>query len=274
VTTATKITAGSQDEGDLLKEMIEAHQQNTKMSIDTVVADSRYGKIDNFLLCHDLGKKAHIPPLEQTQRGFGRQRGIFPREAFVYDPDNDRYICPAGEILRKRSYYKKRRHYEYKTSPEICGQCRLRKKCTRSKDGRTLKRHLRQDELDIMLKDIYSRESRKDIKTRQHLSERSFAQSTRYGFKRARWRRLWRMEIQDFLIAAIQNIRILIDHSANRAQSNVIALFGHACSGVKQQRVFMRLVSCPKILWGRIESFYNWSFSAYRFRPTFNYSLL
>jgi hypothetical protein len=274
VTTATTITAGSQDEGDLLEDMIETHHQNTQKAVDTVAADSRYGKIDHYLLCGDLGIKAHIPPLEETQRGSGRQRGIFPREAFVYDPDNDRYTCPAGEILRKRSYYKKRRHYEYKASSEICRQCRLKKKCTRSKDGRTLKRHVRQDELDIMLKDAHSREARKDIKTRQHLSERSFAQSTRYGFKRARWRRLWRMEIQDFLIAAIQNIRILLNHSENRAQSKVIALFGHACSGVQQQRVFMRLVSCPKIIWRRIESFYNWSFSAYRFRPTFNYSLL
>ena len=274
VTTATRITAGSQDEGDLLKEMIETHQQNTQKAVDTVVADSKYGKIDNFLICNDLSKKAHIPPLEEAHRGSGRQRGIFPREAFVYDCEHDRFICPAGEILRKRSYNKKRRHYEYRASSEVCGQCRLQKQCTRAKDGRTLKRHIRQDELDIILRDVHSREARKDIKTRLHLSERSFAHSTRYGFKRARWRRLWRMEIQDFLIAAVQNIRILIDHSANRAQSNVIALFGHACSGVQQQRVFMRLVSCPKIVWGRIESFYNWSFSAYRFRPTFNYSLL
>lgn len=100
--------------------MIETHHQNTQKAVDTVVADSRYGKIDNYLLCGDIGIKAHIPPLEETQRGSGRQRGIFPKEAFVYDPDNDRYICPAGEILRKRSYYKKRRHYEYKASSEIC----------------------------------------------------------------------------------------------------------------------------------------------------------
>jgi len=132
--------------------MIEAHQQNTQKAVDTVVADSKYGKTDNFLLCHDLGKKAHIPPLEEAHRGSGRQRGIFPREAFVYDPEHDHYTCPAGEILCKRSYYKRRRHYEYKASSEVCGQCRLRKRCTRAKDGRTLKRHTRQDELDIMLK--------------------------------------------------------------------------------------------------------------------------
>jgi hypothetical protein len=29
-------------------------------------------------------------------------------------------------------------------------------------------------------------------------------------FKRARWRRLWRQQIQDYLIAAIQNVRILL----------------------------------------------------------------
>ena len=274
VTTATRITAGSQDEGDLLKEMIETHQQNTQKAVDTVVGDSKYGKIDNFLLCHDLGKKAHIPPLEEVHRGSGRQRGIFPREAFLYDPENNHYICPAGEILRKRSYYKERRHYEYKASSEICGQCRLRRECTRAKDGRTLKRHTRQDELDIMLKDATSREAKRNIKTRQHLSERSFAHSTRHGFKRARWRRLWRMEIQDFLIAAVQNIRILIDHSGNRAQGKVIALFGHAWSGAEQQRLSRCLISCLRTIWRNIESFSNWSFSLYRFGLTINLSLL
>src|SRR5436190_2110263 len=33
-----------------------------------------------------------------------------------------------------------------------------------------------------------------------------------HHFKRARWRRLWRQQIQDYLIAAIQNLRILLTH--------------------------------------------------------------
>jgi hypothetical protein len=40
--------------------------------------------------------------------------------------------------------------------------------------------------------------------------ERSFARAVRYGFKRARWRRLWRVQIQECLTAAIQNIMILV----------------------------------------------------------------
>lgn len=222
VITATKVTPGSTDDGDMLEEMIESHEHNTQSKVDTVVADSKYGKIDNFLRCYDLDKKAHVPSLEQTHKGSGRQKGIFPKEAFIYHPDTDIFICPAGERLRRRHYNKKRKHYEYKASAETCARCELRKKCTRAKDGRSLKRHARQDELDIMLNEANSRSAKRDIKHRQDLSERSFAWSKRYGYKRARWRRLWRMEIQDFLVAAIQNITVLVKQPKNKmSKSNV-----------------------------------------------------
>lgn len=222
VITATKITPGSVDDGHVLKEMIETHEQNTQKKVDTAVGDSKYGTIDNFLLCHDLGIKAHMPSFEETHRGSGRQKGIFPKEAFTYHPDTDTFTCPAGEILRRRNYNKKRKHYEYKASANICAQCELRKKCTRAKEGRSLKRHARQDELNIMLEKAKGKGAKRDIKHRQDLSERSFAWSTRYGFKRAKWRRLWRMEIQDFLIAAIQNITILIKQPKDRiSKSNI-----------------------------------------------------
>ena len=42
--------------------------------------------------------------------------------------------------------------------------------------------------------------------------ERSFARAKRYGYKRARWRRLWRVQIQEYLTASIQNIMVLLGH--------------------------------------------------------------
>ncbi len=47
--------------------------------------------------------------------------------------------------------------------------------------------------------------------------ERSFAQATRYGYQRAHWRRLWRVQIQEYLTAAIQNIKILLKDVKERA---------------------------------------------------------
>ena len=195
-----------------MQSLVDKHQENTGKTVETVVADSKYGTIENYLSCHERGIKPHFNSLEQTQKGTGKKKDIFPKEVFIYDRENDVYICPAGEMLKRRSYYKKRMHYEYIASAGTCDSCQLRRKCTKAKSGRTLKRHIRQDDLDIMLDKANSIAAKKDIKTRQHLMERSYARSTRYGYQRARWRRLWRVQIQEYLTSAIQNIMVLIDN--------------------------------------------------------------
>jgi transposase len=210
VITATEVTPGEVHEAHRLESLIDTHEKNTEATVETVVADSKYGSIDNYLTCQDRGIKAHFSSLEQTQKDTGTQKGIFPKEAFSYDADKDIFICPAGQILKRRKYYKKRNHYEYKASAKTCNNCNLRDQCTKAKSGRSLKRHARQDDLDSMLQQARSPESKKDIRTRQHLMERTFAHATRYGYQRARWRRLWRVQIQEYLTAAIQNIKILV----------------------------------------------------------------
>jgi len=149
-----------------------------------------------------------------------------PREGDIITVDRQSLLGSHQQSwwFNEINYNKKRKHYEYKASAGTCAQCKFRKKCTRSKDGRSLKRHARQDELEAMLKEAGSIKARRDIKHRQDLSERSFAWSTRYGYKRARWRNLWRMQIQDFLIAAVQNITILIRQPKDTmSKSNVRA---------------------------------------------------
>lgn len=210
IITATEVTPGEVNEAHRMMPLIDKHQANTGKTINTVVADSKYGTIDNYLSCYERGINPHFNSLEHTQQGAGKYENIFPKEEFIYDAQKDIFICPAGKILKCRKYYKKRKHYEYIASAGKCKICDLRNKCTKSKGGRTLKRHIRQDELDAMLDQAVSRESRRDINTRQHLMERSFARSKRYGYKRTRWRRLWRVEIQEYLTSAIQNIMVLI----------------------------------------------------------------
>ena len=212
IITATEVTPGEVHEAHRMQALIDSHEKNTGAKVEAAVADSKYGTLDNYVSCHDRKIKAHIPSLEQTQKGSGRQKDIFSKGVFIYDYAKDVFICPAGQILKKRKYRKKRKHYEYAASKKTCNSCALKEKCTRSKTGRTLKRHLRQDDIDLTLTESISAESKKDIKTRQHLMERSFARGTRYGYKRARWRRLWRVQIQEYLTAGIQNIMVLLRH--------------------------------------------------------------
>jgi len=71
-------------------------------------------------------------------------------------------------------------------------------------------RHWKEATLEIALALARLPEAYSDRRRRRHLMEGSFAQAAnKHHFKRARWRRLWRQQVQDWLIAAVQNIAIL-----------------------------------------------------------------
>jgi len=219
IITATEVTPGEVNEAHLLSTLLAMHQDNTQKIAETVVADTKYGTVENYLACCDLGINAHIPDLKRSQQERESRRGIFTEEAFQYDPGTDTDLCPGGQYLKKRNYNPKRDAYEYKCSAKVCLACHLVHQCTASKSGRSLKRHRRQEELDKMRNAAQSPAARKDIHTRQHLMERSFARATRYGFKRARWRRLWRVRIQEYLTSAIQNIMTLLSYRNERGMA-------------------------------------------------------
>ena len=210
IITATEVTPGEVNEAHLLTSLIAMHQNNTEREAQIVVADTKYGTVENYLACSDLGISAHIPDLKSSQQDGERRRGIFTESAFQYDPEADCYWCPAGQCLRRRNYNPYRNAFEYKCPAKTCATCHYISQCTTSKYGRSLKRHRRQQDLDRMRSCAQSPVARRDIRTRQHLMERSFARATRYGFKRARWRRLWRVQIQEYITSAIQNIMVLL----------------------------------------------------------------
>lgn len=54
--------------------------------------------------------------------------------------------------------------------------------------------------------------------------ERSYARGTRYGFDRARWRGLWRVQIQEYLVSAAQNIQVLLRYGSYLKRSPSIMM--------------------------------------------------
>jgi transposase len=210
IITATEATAGDINEAHLMIPLLEQHKMTTRLTADTIVADSKYGTIENFLVCHDRGLQAHMPDMGKVNVKRIARLKIFTEDRFRYDPEKDVYHCPAGNVLKPKSLHISRQSRDYAAPKKICAACNLRQQCTQNKSGRTLKRHLRQNELEKMREASRSAKAKRDIKTRQHLMERSFARSTRYNFDRARWRGLWRMKIQEYLTCAIQNIQVLI----------------------------------------------------------------
>jgi len=213
IITAVEVTPGAVNEGHKMTSLIESHEANTGTKITTVVADSLYGTKENLITCHDEGIKAHMPVVKLLNENIGSREGIFPENRFAYDRKTDMYTCPAGKTLKKRTLHENKQNIEYAASKKDCTVCTARSDCTKSRGPRTVQRHVRQEELDLMLTIARSHQARSDLKTRKHLMERSYARSTRFGFDRARWRGVWKVAIQEYLIAAIQNIQILIRYA-------------------------------------------------------------
>jgi transposase len=214
VITAIETTTGDVNEAHEMIPLLENHRLNTGINADTVVADSKYGTIENFLACHDRRVEAHMPDLREISLKRTGKQNIFGEEQFEYDPESDTYRCPAGHRLKPRSLHMSRQSRDYAAPKKICAACDLREQCTKNKSGRTIKRHLRQEDLDRMREASRSAKAKRDIKMRQHLMERSYARGTRYGFDRARWRGLWRVQIQEYLISAVQNIEVLLRYGS------------------------------------------------------------
>lgn len=97
IITATEATAGDINEAHLMIPLIEQHKMTTGVTADTVVADSKYGTIENFLSCHDRGIYAHIPDLREAAVKRTVKLNIFSEDHFLYDTERDVYHLSSGK---------------------------------------------------------------------------------------------------------------------------------------------------------------------------------
>jgi Transposase DDE domain len=210
VITVTQTTTAIVDDGAQLPAVVAAHQETVGEGLRAVITDSKYGTAANFLLLAAQGIRSHMADLRGTQHNH-RLKEIYPAERFVYDQASDTFRCPAGRKLYRHHFHHQRGYYEYRTRTGVCGRCRLAHLCTRSKAGRTLNRYPQQELLDRARRQSRGPSARRDRQRRQWMQERNFGEpATEHGFKRARWRGLVKQTIQDQIIAALQNLKILI----------------------------------------------------------------
>jgi hypothetical protein len=175
--------------------------------------------------CQQEDIETHLGDVLRKQNHKHHNTGIFPDSKFTYQAQDNTYLCPAGQVMKARRVHPQKRTWEYHLPKAVCAQCLLRQQCTRSKTGRTIQRHEHQELLDRARQQAHSRAARQSRKRRQIILEQSFADAANnHGFKRARWRRLWRQQIQDWLIAGIQNIRILLTRTSPRREATAEVL--------------------------------------------------
>jgi transposase len=248
VITATTVGPGHENESIRLEELVFAHTEHTAHRVESVTADSKYGTADNLEFCEYNAINAFIVPFRSN---YTRSRaGHFAECCFRYDAEQDVYWCPAGEPLKRAEYRADKDAYRYRASAKACNGCPVRAFCTKGSKGRTIHRPSRIDILERAHARTRTERGRQQKKLRRWMMEGSFAQSVRLGYKRARARGLRNMRIQDFLVATVQNLLILIRANGRK---HAVRLSGislqRAARAISAIRLFVRdLLFEPRLL--------------------------
>lgn len=92
-----------------------------------VVADMGYYDCQDIKNCEEESITPYV-----SKPAVSRNRGLFIKEDFGYDVQEDMYVCPKGAKLKYVTHGKEReRRMKYYMNREACSECALKSQCTR-----------------------------------------------------------------------------------------------------------------------------------------------
>ena len=165
-----KVTQNPNDLGELDNMALRAKKLFGGKEFE-VVADKGYYKAEDLKKCVDKGITPYVA--KQTYSN-GTGDIDFYGDKFKYDKERDIYICPAGKELYNRRTRKSKGKvtgFDY-NNHEACKDCKYKTRCTTSKKGRSITRHVDQDFLDTI--NIQTEQNIERYRLRQAVVEHPF----------------------------------------------------------------------------------------------------
>ena len=127
-----------------LADQVKGAESNLDQPCKVACADAGYSDIDQIDQIETDDRKVIVPSQRQVSH---KEPKAFSKQEFTYDAENDRYICPEGHCLVFRRYQNKektKRDYRIE-KPALCRACKNFGDCTRSTQGRTIVRHVKEE---------------------------------------------------------------------------------------------------------------------------------
>jgi transposase len=173
---------------------------------ESVAADTTYG---NGEFLQWLTERS-ITPYMRTRDSIHRKNSPFyGPERFTYQPEHNRYICPAGQPLNYGGRVHRNRAYNYIGTRKRCGACSQRPQCTGAA-FRSLIVH-RYESARQRARELANTPEFATAQRQRKKVEALFAElKNQIGLRRLRLRRLKFVREQFFLAAVAQNIKRLV----------------------------------------------------------------
>jgi transposase len=172
------------------------------------VGDAKYGTIYNIVGLEQDGIRAYMPPHNQERQQHGH---IYPKSHFQYEAERDCYICPQGQSLPFRHPSRGPQINIYRAEKQTCDACLVQEQCRTGNLGRSISRSFFEDYLARVEAYQQTEDYQKAMRKRQVWPEPLFGEAKQWHqMSKFRLRRLEKVHIEAFLIAAGQNIKRLL----------------------------------------------------------------
>jgi transposase len=123
------------------------------LAVEEIIADANYSSSSALESLISRGITGYIP-------NTGTYKPV--REGFTYDRENDRYLCPQGNVLKFAGYQK---HHgiqkNYMSKRSDCKNCPMRTKCLGKKDYKNLVDSINKslfDEMHKRMNEVYGKQ--------------------------------------------------------------------------------------------------------------------
>ena len=133
----------------------------------------------------------------------------YPKSRFQYDAQRDSYRCPQGQELSRVSEYKGSEQYPgyVQYASAACKQCEQRSRCTKSVQGRRIKRYAEDEAKERLRQKMQEPQVRQRYLKRQGMVEPVFSQlKCRQGLRRFRRKGLQAVRCEFALHAMAYNL--------------------------------------------------------------------
>jgi transposase len=199
-----EVVQDANDRGQLSAMALAAKQE---LGVDQLkaVADAGYHESHQLHRCTQEGIEAYVPAQGTTSGQSKEGKQVFPKSAFVYDPVQDAYRCPAGQHLERgcQSQDKGKTIIVY-YHRKACGSCPIKSQCTVS-EYRKISRGLYEAEVEQMAKRVA--DNRAIVARRKTIVEHVFGTLRNWGHDTFLTRGLESVRAEFSLSALSYNLR-------------------------------------------------------------------
>jgi len=216
------VTTGAVSEVSVICERVDVVQAELNIEIGEAIADRGYGSGDALGGLERRGIKTNIP-LWSTRTGQSLFRDL--DFGFKINDDGKGVTCPAGHPMRRRGHDNTHKRIKFYMLNKTCGNCPLANQCLHGKEKTTFSKTFYISDHHLIWAKTHEKQKAPEfaqkLRERMWKMEGIFGEAKElHGLRHARYRRRWKVQVQVYMIATVQNLKRL----AGRAFDDFIAI--------------------------------------------------